>query len=193
MKKILRLFIAVRIPDDVKAQICAGPLSGAALNRPGLRPVPAQNLHLTLHFIGETPETKLPDIDSALERAVGGIAGFRVRLVGGGCFPNRRSPRVFWIGIDSEASQALGSLAKTVKNELRKAGIGGDPKPFRPHITVARVGERFDAAADTGAVLAALAGYETEAFPVAAVYCYSSDLSRGKPVYEKVIRKPLNG
>lgn len=191
MKKILRLFIAVRIPDTVKAQICAEPLSGAALKRPGIRPTPPQNLHLTLHFIGETPETKLPDIDAALERAVGGIAVFRVRLVGGGCFPNRRSPRVFWIGIDSEASQTLCLLAKAIKNELQKAGIGGDPKPFRPHLTIARVGERFDLGQDVGALLKKLDAFNSDPFEINEIVCCASDLSRGKPVYEKVIEKRL--
>ena len=193
MENHLRLFIAASLPSELITRLDRDILTAPELRKSGLRPVPAQNLHLTLHFIGETPETKLPDIDSALERAVGGIAGFRVRLVGGGCFPNRRSPRVFWLGLESDPGNALSALAENVKTELRNVGIVGDPKPFRPHLTVARVGERFDAAADTGAVLKALAENETEPFPVAAIYCYSSDLSRGKPVYEKVIEKRLIG
>lgn len=191
MKKILRLFIAVRIPDTVKAQICAGPLSGAALKRPGLRPVPAQNLHLTLHFIGETPDSKLPLIGSALDRAVSGRPPFEVRFTGSGCFPNPRVPRVFWIGIDSEASQTLCLLAKAIKNELQKAGIGGDPKPFRPHLTIARVGERFDAGQDVGALLKKLDAFNSDPFEINEIVCCASDLSRGKPVYEKVIEKRL--
>ncbi len=193
MENHLRLFIAASLPSELITRLDRDILTAPELRKSGLRPVPAQNLHLTLHFIGETPETKLPDIDSALERAVGGIAGFRVRLVGGGCFPNRRSPRVFWIGIDSEASQALGSLAKTVKNELRKAGIGGDPKPFRPHLTIARVGERFDADQDAGALLKKLDAFNSDPFEINEIVCCASDLSRGKPVYEKVIEKRLIG
>lgn len=193
MENHLRLFIAASLPSELITRLDRDILTAPELRKSGLRPVPAQNLHLTLHFIGETPETKLPDIDSALERAVGGIAVFRVRLVGGGCFPNRRSPRVFWIGIDSEASQALGSLAKTVKNELRKAGIGGDPKPFRPHLTIARVGERFDADQDAGALLKKLDAFNSDPFEINEIVCCASDLSRGKPVYEKVIEKRLIG
>lgn len=193
MENHLRLFIAASLPSELITRLDRDILTAPELRKSGLRPVPAQNLHLTLHFIGETPETKLPDIDSALERAVGGIAGFRVRLVGGGCFPTPRSPRVFWIGIDSEASQALGSLAKTVKNELRKAGIGGDPKPFRPHLTIARVGERFDADQDAGALLKKLDAFNSDPFEINEIVCCASDLSRGKPVYEKVIEKRLIG
>lgn len=193
MENHLRLFIAASLPSELITRLDRDILTAPELRKSGLRPVPAQNLHLTLHFIGETPETKLPDIDSALERAVGGIAVFRVRLVGGGCFPNRRSPRVFWIGIDSEASQALGSLAKTVKNELQKAGIGGDPKPFRPHLTIARVGERFDADQDAGALLKKLDAFNSDPFEINEIVCCASDLSRGKPVYEKVIEKRLIG
>lgn len=193
MENHLRLFIAASLPSELITRLDRDILTAPELRKSGLRPVPAQNLHLTLHFIGETPETKLPEIDAALDRAVGGIAVFRVRLVGGGCFPNRRSPRVFWIGIDSEASQALGSLAKTVKNELRKAGIGGDPKPFRPHLTIARVGERFDADQDAGALLKKLDAFNSDPFEINEIVCCASDLSRGKPVYEKVIEKRLIG
>lgn len=193
MENHLRLFIAASLPSELITRLDRDILTAPELRKSGLRPVPAQNLHLTLHFIGETPETKLPEIDAALDRAVGGIAVFRVRLVGGGCFPNRRSPRVFWIGIDSEASQALGSLAKTVKNELQKAGIGGDPKPFRPHLTIARVGERFDADQDAGALLKKLDAFNSDPFEINEIVCCASDLSRGKPVYEKVIEKRLIG
>ena len=81
MEKTLRLFIAVPLPDSVKAQICAGPLSSVALNRPGIRPVPANNLHLTLRFLGDTAESELPAIREALESAAAGLRPFRAEIL----------------------------------------------------------------------------------------------------------------
>lgn len=193
MKKILRLFIAVQIPDTVKTQICAGPLSSAALNRPGIRPVPAKNLHLTLHFIGDTPVEKIPQIDSALDRAIADHnTPFDVRLEGAGVFPNLRNPRVFWLGLNPEAGSTLSALAKSVKRELRAVGIFGDPKPFRPHLTIARVSERFNPDPDAAQILDRLNAFNAEPFEVSEIACFTSDLSRGKPIYEKVIRKRMN-
>jgi 2'-5' RNA ligase len=102
---------------------------------PQTRWVRAENLHLTLKFIGEVPEAKLGAIRSAL-------AGVRSDLPvaldfrGLGFFPNEKHPRVFWAGV--ETSPNLKILAAEIENAMQKIGIPQESRPFSPHLTLAR-------------------------------------------------------
>ena len=94
-----------------------------------------RNLHLTLAFIGEWPEPFsgiLPMVEHP----------FQIRLSHPDLFPKAR---VLWAGV--EASEKLNDLAAEVRHNLTEAGIPFDPKPFYPHITLARKPAGFDRAA----------------------------------------------
>lgn len=185
MEKTLRLFIAVPLPDSVKAQICAGPLSSAALNRPGIRPVPANNLHLTLRFLGDTAESKLPAIREAIETAAAGLRPFRAEIQSCGVFPNPAAARVFWLGFDPRGAARLRDVAKSVAGQLARAGIDGDRKPFRPHMTLARVNAGTLSERETAAIVTTLREVCFDPVPVREICCFSSDLSGRVPVYKK--------
>src|SRR5260370_40024908 len=94
-----------------------------------------ENLHVTLKFIGEVPETKLAAIRSALARARSDqpvTLDFR----GLGFFPNEKHPRVFWAGIEASANSK--TLAADIDKATEKLGIPLEKRPFSPHLTLAR-------------------------------------------------------
>lgn len=192
MEKTLRLFIAVPLPDGVKAQICAGPLSSAALNRPGIRPVPAANLHLTLRFLGDTAESELSVIREALETAAAGLRPFHAEIQGGGVFPNPAAARVFWLGFDPRSAARLCAVAESVAGQLDRAGIDGDRKPFRPHLTLARVNPGTLSERETAAIVTTLREICFDPVPVREICCFSSDLSGRLPVYKKRLSAAFN-
>jgi RNA 2',3'-cyclic 3'-phosphodiesterase len=130
----MRVFVALEIPSAVRENLVALLKSLRAVS-PQTRWVHPENLHVTLKFIGEAPETKLAAIRSAL-------AGVRAEqpvtldFRGLGFFPNEKYPRVFWAGI--QASPNLNILAADIDKAMEKLGIPVDKRPFSPHLTLAR-------------------------------------------------------
>ena len=98
--------------------------------------VETRNLHLTLKFLGDTEESRIPDIRSAMEESVQGVLPFELRFRGLGVFPNQNYIRVVWIGLDGAEPLAL--IAERLDEALAKSGFGKEGK-FSPHLTVARV------------------------------------------------------
>ena len=94
------------------------------------------NLHITTKFIGEWPEEKMPQLTQALA-GIGERARIPIRVRGLGFYPNRKSPRVFWAGV--EAPPALASLAQAIDEALDRLGIQPEIRPYSPHLTLARI------------------------------------------------------
>jgi len=97
--------------------------------------VRAENLHVTLKFIGEVQPEKLGDIRTALS-AVHSVRSVTLDFRGVGFFPNEKRPRVFWAG--AEASLNLGQLASDIDRALEKLGVPPEKRPFSAHLTLAR-------------------------------------------------------
>jgi 2'-5' RNA ligase len=106
----------------------------------GLSWVKAGNLHITLRFLGDLGESGVQRAGEAVRRGAEGVAAFEAELGGLGGFPNLARPRVVWAGLVRGGEEATG-LARSVNDALRSAGFGGPDKPFRSHLTLARVRE----------------------------------------------------
>jgi 2'-5' RNA ligase len=130
----MRLFVALEIPSTVRENLAAllKSLGGVSPQTRWARP---ENLHVTLKFIGEVPETNLAAIHSGLASARSDqpvTLDFR----GLGFFPSEEHPRVFWAGI--EASANLKTLAADIEKAAEELGVPREPRPFSPHLTLAR-------------------------------------------------------
>jgi RNA 2',3'-cyclic 3'-phosphodiesterase len=130
----MRLFVAMEIPADVRESLAALIKSLRAVS-PRTRWARPENLHITLKFIGEVPETKLADIRSALA-GVRSEQPVTLDFRGLGFFPNEKHPRVFWAGI--EASPNLKTFAVDIDAAMEKLGIPREKRTFSPHLTLAR-------------------------------------------------------
>ncbi len=135
----MRLFVALEIPSAVRDNLAALIMDLRALapqtHGTGPRWVHAENLHVTLKFIGEVSAGKLDPIRGAL---VGVRSDQRVALEfrSLGFFPNEKHPRVLWAGI--QASPNLKPLAASIEDALEKLAIPRERRPFEPHLTLAR-------------------------------------------------------
>src|SRR6266446_3188465 len=130
----MRLFVALEIPSTVRKNL-AELLKSLRSMSPQTRWVRPENLHVTLKFIGEVPETRLAAIRSALAGARSDqpvALDFR----GLGFFPNEKHPRVFWAGI--ETSPNLKTLAADIDEATERLSIPREKPPFSPHLTLAR-------------------------------------------------------
>lgn len=139
----MRLFVAIDLSAETRTLV--GEIQERletqlimARRAPRITWVKPEAAHVTLQFLGETP-------DSQVERITGALGSPRLAneplavLWGGlGTFPETRQPRVVWLGATTGAKE-LSTLAGNVRERLAGVGVEQDARPFRPHITVGRV------------------------------------------------------
>lgn len=132
----LRCFIAIEIPEPVKKNISEF-IDILRKYNADIRWITPENLHLTLKFLGSTPEVLLPKIRESLINIVLSHEPFYIKIYTTGVFPNRRHPRVIWIGV--EDSGILKKLKKDIDDSLVLLGYLKEDKEFTPHLTLGRV------------------------------------------------------
>lgn len=167
----MRLFAAVRPPPAALAHAAAA-VEAVRAREPGPRWVPPQRWHLTLAFYGEVPEDRVGPLQARLDHALAGAAAPTLALRGAGAF--RR--QVLWLGVTGDVA-ALRGLA---------AGLDPDARPYRPHLTVARL--RGDP--DPTSALAALSAYAGPPWVAAQLHLVRSHLGP-EPRYEDLASWPL--
>jgi 2'-5' RNA ligase len=138
-----RLFVAVPLDEPAFRTVTGiverirADRERAAPNERDVRWVRMDGLHLTLRFLGPTPEADVPAVAEAVRRAADGRDAFEIGIDGGGAFPNPHRPRTLWLGV-TRGTQELAALAEAVDRELVPAGWPASERPFRAHLTVAR-------------------------------------------------------
>ncbi len=131
--KRLRLFVALDLPDELRAGIAAW--GRGALSDPALRPVAEESLHVTLAFLGSREETQVEEL-AAVVRESGGPAP-TIELGQPEPRPRRGRPKVFALPVASEGTKALQA---GLVSKLSSAGLyEPEERSFWPHVTVARV------------------------------------------------------
>jgi 2'-5' RNA ligase len=133
----MRLFIAIEIPDEVKKEMAEVQrrLKGSGVEASWPR---AGGIHLTLKFLGETPEALVPDILDGMRQAGGGMGPFRLEVVGTGTFPNPKNARVVWIGLSGDL-ETLSRLQAGVEDAMVRLGMEREQRKFTPHLTLGRI------------------------------------------------------
>ncbi len=184
--ELLRLFVAVELPDDVRQALAALQAELRPRGLEGLRWVRPEGVHLTLKFLGETPADKLPAIREALAVSVKGVPPHRLSLGSLGTFGGRRGPQVLWVDLGGDI-EPLGRLQRQVEQALAAAGFPREKRPFSPHLTLARVRpESAQAAAPR--IAQALEAVRTPAaeLEVREIALMRSTLGPGGAVYERL-------
>jgi len=130
----VRLFLAIEISPEIRAAFAAllKEFRGIA---PQAKWARAENLHVTLKFLGETGYDKLALLQNGLS-AIRSLEPARLEFRNLGFFPNEKRPRVFWAGM--EASSSLKSLAVEIDHAAHRLGFPLEDRPFTPHLTLAR-------------------------------------------------------
>jgi RNA 2',3'-cyclic 3'-phosphodiesterase len=180
---MLRLFVAVDLPQPMQQTVAA-----LYADIPGARWVKPHQLHVTLRFLGKTPEAELPEIRTRLASVK--VSGFTLAAHGVGCFPpDARRPRVLWLGL--EPRQPLADLAREIARVLSglAASAPEEQRPFSPHLTLARLGGKADQRlAD---FLAQNVALRSAAWSVDGFHLYQSTLGAKGAVHEVLATYPL--
>ncbi|MCD4784941.1 MAG: RNA 2',3'-cyclic phosphodiesterase [Candidatus Eremiobacteraeota bacterium] len=137
MTKDLRLFIAVPIQLKLKRKFfnLVNQLKSIGAN---VKWVKEENFHITLKFLGDTPESRLDEVESAIRSALEGFSPARLKFGGIGAFPNFRRPSVLWIGLES-GYEELSAIAGNLEDSLERLGYEREHRKFRSHLTIGRV------------------------------------------------------
>ena len=136
-----RLFIAIDPGAAVRdaAFAAAEPLREAAPHVAWVKP---DKLHLTMRFLGETPDVNVPELLDAMRDVASRHRGMTLALGGVGAFPNFRRARVVWMGVAPEPRLEL--LHHDLETAVVRCGYEVEGRAFRPHLTLGRVRERMD-------------------------------------------------
>ncbi len=132
----LRCFIAVDIPEQIKRGIGETVAVFKKYNA-DVKWVVHENLHLTLKFLGKTPEDLLPRIGESLSEIALSYEPFCIRIYGMGVFPNSKFTRVIWVGI--EDSDSIENLQRDIESAMESLGYPKEGRKFHPHLTLGRV------------------------------------------------------
>jgi len=180
---MLRLFVAVDLPSPEQqavATLCTS-VGGARWTKP-------HQLHITLRFMGRTPDDQLPVIRQRLAEVK--AARFRLALSGVGVFPAARRPRVLWLGLEPAAP--LVSLKREIDLALGP-DLMADPREekrdFHPHLTLARFTRR--PGESLARFLAQHATYRGTDWEVGCFRLYRSSLHPSGAVHECLKVYPL--
>jgi len=139
---MVRTFIALVIPPEWKRHL--GRVEEDLRARmSGLSWVKPENMHLTVRFLGDLGDDGVRRAGEAVRRGAARHAAFQARLGPLGAFPSLQKPRVLWTGLEQGAAESI-ALARDVNQSLKEAGFGPADKPFKPHITLARVREHAE-------------------------------------------------
>jgi 2'-5' RNA ligase len=157
----IRSFLACELPREIRAIVAQilGELSRSSLK---VRWVKPNNIHLTVIFLGNIFEDAIPDIKKRIQYDCQEFGSFQISLKGMGCFPNRRNPRVLWLGLEGDIDR-MGKFRDSLQRSIAPFGIKMEKRPFRPHLTLGRFKKRDKI---NGSLEKTLSKYENLTSPV---------------------------
>jgi 2'-5' RNA ligase len=127
-----RFFLALPLPESVREHLA----NARPPQLPGINLVRPDQMHVTLHFLGELDDDDL----EVTRRAMSTILSprFSLGIAGVGTFPEKGPPRVIWAGV--EACSRLSALQLHLGECLKQAiNFQPEDRPYKPHITLSRV------------------------------------------------------
>jgi RNA 2',3'-cyclic 3'-phosphodiesterase len=184
----IRSFIAIELPGDVKKALTRLQGRFKSGDSGQVKWVEPENLHLTLHFLGNIPTDAVSPIITALEQAAAGTRHFQLDVGGLGVFPDLRRVQTIWVGLAGDLDK-LDKLYKDIGANLTPLGHKPETRPFSPHLTIGRV--RDFARPEERAALARMiqsAPFNVKyRVDVTAVDLMKSQLTPRGPIYTKLV------
>ncbi len=133
----IRSFISIEIPRPIREQMVLVPESLKSI-RGKFSWSNTNNLHMTLKFLGDCTRRRLEAISKRLAEIAASHKRFDLSFDGVGVFPGYSAPRIVWLGI-KDGREELVKLARDVADSMEQIGFKREARPFRPHITLARI------------------------------------------------------
>jgi 2'-5' RNA ligase len=135
----IRSFIAIELSKEAQAALAALQQRLKDVVPPNtVRWTAVQNIHLTLHFLGDITPDDAAKVAEMLQHSGQSHRPFSLRLEGLSCFPNLRRPRIVWVGVGGDKS-SLVDLHTDLGRRLKVIDFTPESRPYSPHLTVGRI------------------------------------------------------
>jgi len=136
-ESLLRTFISVSLPKEI---VNIKKMLQSTIDSKGaeIKWVRDGNMHLSLKFIGHTPEASVDDLNTTLKSITEEFSTISLSLVGSGCFPRPERARTLWVGIAGELDK-LDDFVIAINAHLDPLGFPIQERKFIPHVTLARI------------------------------------------------------
>jgi 2'-5' RNA ligase len=186
MEKV-RSFIAIELPAELR-QGLAQLQARLKVDKPRVKWVDPNSIHLTLKFLGNVDPAMIKAITQAMTESTQSISPFRLEVQPGlGAFPNLKRVQVVWVGLGGELGK-LGQLQRLLETSLSRLGFAPEQRLFKPHLTLARLGneaspeerQRF------GELIAGTKFEPSYSIKVDALILMKSQLTREGAIYSKL-------
>jgi 2'-5' RNA ligase len=176
----VRAFLSIDIEDQSLLSQIRNIQQKLDLTAAKMKIVKSENIHFTLHFFGNTPLTRLDQIQTCLNGVR--IDPFEIEVVGVGSFPNKRRPRIIWIGVALNASRII-NLKNEINSSLMELDYQPEKREYTPHATIARVRHVNDSKRIEDN-LESLANVEIGTMTITKIKMMKSTLTSSGPIYE---------
>ncbi len=190
-ERTIRAFLAIEPPAEVRAVI--GRIQGRLqrLIRGELKWVRPEAIHLTLKFFGDISASAVGQIAAVVGPAAAAEAPFSFTVGAAGVFPDRRRPRILWLGMEGDVARLV-DFQRRLDGALGRIGFPVEERPFSPHLTLARIKSSRGL---TGLERALEKGEEQTAgaFTASGVGLIRSELTPRGAVYTKLNWFPCTG
>ncbi len=135
--RLLRTFLSIPVPPEIHA--LRDKLQDS-VNSQGAKIswIRKGNIHLTMKFIGDTPEDDVDKISHTIKDIIISTPAMKFEITGTGCFPKKTRPRILWLGINGDLTP-LQHLVRNINDALDPLGYPKEEKEYVPHLTLARI------------------------------------------------------
>jgi RNA 2',3'-cyclic 3'-phosphodiesterase len=145
--------------------------------------VDADNMHLTLFFLGDTSEVQIHEISEEVKNSLSETKSFSFLLKRLGVFRDLNDPRVVWVGIENDND--LKEIKKRIDKALNKLGYKTEDREFKPHLTLGRIKniKQKDSLRD---LVEKYKDYTLQEIFVGEIVFYESTLTSKGPIYKEL-------
>ena len=187
---MIRAFIAVAVPESIlgRCQEISDRLRELDLDG---RFAKTQSMHLTLKFLGNIEEEKVPSIEEVLEGRGKETTPFSAEVRQVGVFPHLGNPRVVWVGL--QPPDAVNELQKKIQEDLKPLGFATENREFHPHLTLLRLKSRRNLPRLIQYVHGEGAGEAAGTIRVEEIHLYQSILKPDGAEYRQLVTAKLGG
>jgi RNA 2',3'-cyclic 3'-phosphodiesterase len=183
-EKAIRAFLAIDPPEEIFSEIIEiqGRLKKAIQG--DIRWVRPEGIHLTLKFFGYVYESDIANISHVVKNNVAKMKALMLNVRNVGAFPSVTRPRVLWLGIDGD-TDALINFQTEIDAGFQDYGIKKEDRPFRPHLTLARIKEP-KGLVGLAETVKKNEDYIAGSFTVSGLTLFKSDLKPTGAIYTKL-------
>ena len=187
IKKMKRLFIATKVGlNDECRQLLQGLQQRTQHDK--IIWVKDEVSHLTLRFLGKTPESQIPLIQEAMEKAVIPFNPFSLQLDKLGFFGSRYAPTVIWLGF--KEFEAYRQLFISLEKQLQLFGFEAEQGNFVPHITLGRI-KMIHNKKHFWELMQPFTEKVSQEIPIQEITLYQSKLTSEGPIYRALFTQKI--